>query len=305
MIDFSKYLNKESVISRLDAATKENAIEILVDRVFSLEGDRQTISRMNLGNEVIQRENLKSTGIGKSMAFPHARIEGWQGFTLVAAESENGIDFDSIDGQPVKIIFLMISSTEEPYIILQTMAAIIRAVKEMEDSADGNRVTFQEIINKITGHEVKTSKHLTARDIARPIKTHVNLETSLEKVTHIMHFQRESILPVIDQNNKLCGEISCYGIFDYGMPDFFKQLNTISFVKHIDPFEKYFRLHKDLKVKDLLTEGVPPVREDSTIAEIVFEMTVKQRSKLFMVNEAGELTGVIDRFSIVDQILFF
>jgi len=304
MINLSQYINENSIIPALSVNTKEEAIAALIQKAYAGgQITNGTVSENEACAAVLQREQLKSTGIGKEMAFPHARIKGWGGLTVVVATCEEGIDFSSIDEKPVKCIFLMISSTEESYIILQAMSAIIRLFTETRRKEPS--INFTDFLKKIPGDDIKASKHLTAKDISRPVENYVELETSLETVTRMMHFKRESVLPVVDKNHKLCGEISCYSIFDYGMPDFFKQLNTISFVRHIDPFEKYFKLQKNLTVKDVLTKEIRPVKEDATIAEIVFEMTVKKTSKLFIVNDAGALTGVIDRFSIVDQILFF
>ena len=50
-----------------------------------------------------------------------------------------------------------------------------------------------------------------------------------------MHLHRIDVLPVIDSDNNLRGEISCLKIFTYGIPDFFKQLETISFVRYLVP----------------------------------------------------------------------
>jgi len=308
MLDLSGYLDADAIITALPVTTKEGAIRALVQKLFARQQLlNSAVSESEACEAVLNREQLQSTGIGKALAFPHARIPGWGAFAVAAAACEEGLEFGSIDGKPVRCIFLMISSPDEPYIILQTMSAIIRAITDYNshESRTGQGVNYAELLQTFSGSSIKASKHLLAKDIARPVENCVELTTSLETVTHMMHFKRESLLPVVDRNNRLCGEISCYCIFDYGMPDFFKQLNTISFVRHIDPFEKYFRLQKSLTVQDVLIKDIHPVQEDATIAEIVFEMTVKRKSKLFMVNRAGELTGVIDRFSIVDQILFF
>jgi predicted transcriptional regulator len=58
-------------------------------------------------------------------------------------------------------------------------------------------------------------------------------------------------------------------------------------------------------VKDVFVEDSKPIHKDSTLLEVIFEMTVKNKSKLFMVEEDGTLAGVIDRFCIIDKILFF
>lgn len=201
----------------------------------------------------------------------------------------------------------MISSPNEPYVILQTMSAIIRFLSEMGHDKDmiKDPANIRDILDQIGKRDIKTTEQILARDIARPAVNYVRLETSVEEATRMMHLRRQDILPVVDKDNKFCGDISCCEVFEYGMPHFFRQLNTISFVRHIDPFEKYFRIKKDLKVRDVFQEGTEPIPEDSTLLEVIFEMTVKRRSKLFMVEENGTLSGVIDRFCIIDKILFF
>jgi predicted transcriptional regulator len=60
-----------------------------------------------------------------------------------------------------------------------------------------------------------------------------------------------------------------------------------------------------MKVQDIAIRDVEPVSQDSTLLEMIFQMTVKGRSKLYVVGEDGKLTGAIDRFCIIDKILFF
>ena len=120
-----------------------------------------------------------------------------------------------------------------------------------------------------------------------------------------MHLHHLDVLPVLDDENKFYGVICCLDIFAYGIPDFFNQLHTVSFVRHIDPFEKYYRIRKGLKVKDLIKRDLSSaISKKDTLLEIIFQMTVKQHSHLYILDE-GCLAGEIDRFSIVDKILFY
>ncbi len=308
MIDISRYLNSDSIIPDLKAGTKEEAIQTLVDKIFRGKLVRDyPLDRGEVCEAVLGRENLQTTGIGNGLAFPHARIEGWGSFAMAMGVSKSGIDFTSLDGKPARFIFLMISSPDEPYIILKTMSGIIHFLSDMGHGEDilESPVKIQEVLKRFLKKDIKTTEQILARDIARPVVNCVTLDTSIEEVTRTMHLRRRDILPVVDENRKFCGEISCLEIFEYGMPNFFKQLNTISFVRHIDPFEKYFRIKRDLKVKDIFIRESKAIQKDSTLLEVIFEMTVKKRSKLFMVEEDGTLAGIIDRFCIIDKILFF
>ena len=55
---------------------------------------------------------------------------------------------------------------------------------------------------------------------------------------------------------------------------------------------------------DVLKGEGTAISENTTLAEIIFQLTIKNRPKLFVV-ENGRLVGEIDRFSIIDKILFF
>lgn len=308
MIDITKYLNTDLIIHDLGKRTRDEAIEALVAKIFQ---DKKTpegsIGADSALKAVMERENQQTTGIGNGLAFPHARIEGWQDFSIAMGISREGIEFDSLDKMPVNYVFLLISSHEEPYIILQTMSTLIRFLVE-----DGyNKKILDEgfspdaILDIFKKCGIREEKQILAGDLIRPLMGYVAPNTSVEEAARKMHLDHFDILPVIDNDGKYCGEVSCLDIFKYGMPDFFNNLNTISFVRHIDPFEKYFRIKGDLKVKDIYTEGTSTIPKDATLLEIIFEMTVKNKSKLFVLEEEGKLLGVIDRFCIIDKILFF
>ncbi len=308
MIDISRYLNSDTIVPELKASTKEEAIKLLVEKIYQEAGAGAIpVSKEETYNSVIKRESLQSTGIGHELAFPHARIEKWGEFRMAMGVLTETVDFNSLDDKPVKFVFLMISSTEQPYMILQSMSAIIRFIGDMGPEGDvlSDPEKITRIFDTMQEKEIEATEQVLARDIVRPVKEVVTLKTSIEEVTEKMHLKRISILPVVDDNNRFYGEISCYDIFTFGMPDFFRQLQTVSFIKHIDPLEKYFNIKKGIKVKDLGLKRGSGIKKDSTLLEIIFEMAVKRKTKLFIVEDDGTLIGVIDRFSIIDKILFF
>jgi CBS domain-containing protein len=236
---------------------------------------------------------------------PPARIAGWREFVVVIGISSYGIDFNSLDGIPAHFICLMISPAEDPYIILQTMAAIIRFVQENKSAKTlFEGLSPDQIMEEFEDHRMQTTKTIMARDIMRPVQASVRIDSAVEDVARLMHLKHLDVLPVMDEHGIFCNEISCFHIFSYGLPDFFNQLHTISFLKYLDPFEKYFKMRRRLKVMDVLKGEGTAISENTTLAEIIFQLTIKNRPKLFVV-ENGRLVGEIDRFSIIDKILFF
>ena len=224
---------------------------------------------------------------------------------MVIGLCKNPVDFKSLDGKPCDMIFMMLSPAKNPYIILQVMAAITRVLAEKSNAeAIRDMESPEQIADFIISAAFTDGKTIFARDIMRPVQQYARLEDPIEKIAHIMHLNHYDVLPVIDEKDVLCGQISCLDLFSYSTPDFFNQLQTVSFVRYMDPFEKYFKLKKDLKVKDLYQRKTNAILKDATLMEIVFQMTAKNHAELFIV-DGGKLVGLIDRFSVIDRILFF
>jgi nitrogen PTS system EIIA component len=88
------------------------------------------------GDELFQqlweREQLGSTGIGQGVAIPHCKLRGLRHGVVAIGMVPAGVDFGAADGQPVKVFFLVVSPAESPAEHLQILAAISRWIKVPE-----------------------------------------------------------------------------------------------------------------------------------------------------------------------------
>ncbi len=100
---------------------KWTLIEDLVDLVARC---GRASDREALLAAVIEREERGSTGLERGIAIPHARAEGVDGVTGALAVSRDGIDFDSADGGPAHLIFLIVAAPQESTRYLKTLSAI-------------------------------------------------------------------------------------------------------------------------------------------------------------------------------------
>jgi len=92
----------------LRSTTKKGVIKELVS-ALSLEANVRNI----LIKTLLKRESMGSTGVGKGIAIPHARTLLVKDFKLVIGVSKKGVEFDSFDGKPVFIFFMLIAPPEE------------------------------------------------------------------------------------------------------------------------------------------------------------------------------------------------
>lgn len=120
-------LSEDLIIPDLKAVTRDEVLKEIVK--FLKSGDR--ISRdKDLYDKLIQREKLGSTAIGDGVAIPHCKLKGIKSPLLVLGISHLGVSFDSLDGKPSHLFFLVVSSPDNPSISLQILAAIAQLVRK-------------------------------------------------------------------------------------------------------------------------------------------------------------------------------
>ncbi len=123
----SELLNEKLVIADLKAGAKQQALE---EMVACLAAARHGINAQDLYTVLIEREKLGSTGIGNGIAIPHGKLEGLDSICLVFARSTAGIEFDSLDGKPAHLIFMLVAPSNSAGVHLKALARLSRLLKE-------------------------------------------------------------------------------------------------------------------------------------------------------------------------------
>ena len=82
-----------------------------------------------LYRNLMEREELGSTGIGDGVAIPHCKIEGLSEVVVAIGVAPGGVDFGAVDDKPVRIFFVVVSPAKAPAAHLQCLASISRWIK--------------------------------------------------------------------------------------------------------------------------------------------------------------------------------
>ena len=86
--------------------------------------DRQEVIRV-----LQERERLGSTGIGEGVAIPHGKLKDLKRLLISFGRSRSGVDFDSMDGKPAHLFFLLVAPEESVGVHLKTLARISKLLK--------------------------------------------------------------------------------------------------------------------------------------------------------------------------------
>ena len=122
-------LTEDRTRVNVQSASKKRTLEILA-QIFA--EDIDIIDADELFQHFINRERLGSTGIGHGIAIPHCRFNtGGQTFAACIT-LEEPIDFDSVDSEPVNVIFAMLVPEDAEANHLQTLASIAESLQKPE-----------------------------------------------------------------------------------------------------------------------------------------------------------------------------
>ncbi len=98
-------LDPKNILTEFKSENKDDVINELVDL---LKGDERVIDLEEIRKCVFEREEKMSTGVGKGFAIPHGKTNSVTDIVAAFGKSETPIEYNSLDGEPVHLVFLMI-----------------------------------------------------------------------------------------------------------------------------------------------------------------------------------------------------
>ena len=124
----TKLLPASNVIVDLDVSSKKRVFE-QVGLVFE---NNRNIARSEVFDSLFAREKLGSTGIGHGIAIPHGKSPKLDRLFGLFARLDRPIDFESLDGQPVDLIFLLLAPEGAGADHLKALARVARLLRDPE-----------------------------------------------------------------------------------------------------------------------------------------------------------------------------
>ncbi len=123
------FLSPNAIVADIKSTKKEEVIQDLVDSLIaSSEIDKR--NKNKLLEALMLRESLGSTAIGQGVAIPHAKCDCVDKLIAAFGLSKKGVDFDSLDGEPAYIFFLLVAPQDSAGPHLKALARISRLLKD-------------------------------------------------------------------------------------------------------------------------------------------------------------------------------
>ncbi len=124
-MEITDLIEPQSVIANLHATSKKQALQELAQRAAEITGQQERV----VFDVLLERERLGTTGVGNGIAIPHGKLPDLERLYGLFARLEKPVNFDSIDEQPVDLIFLLLAPVSAGADHLKALAQVSRLLR--------------------------------------------------------------------------------------------------------------------------------------------------------------------------------
>lgn len=296
----SSLIHAEWVVLGLESRTLADAVPELLDKAHDF---RPAIDKAEIVKAVMHRESQASTATEKGLAIPHARVAGLRDFYILIGRPAVPLEDKGLDGQPVNLIFLILSDNQKNALMLQSMAGLGR-LSMQDDTLEHLRQAGKpdEVLRILDESRITVKKTIQARDLMKECPFTATPGMHLQELLDLMFEHQVRAAPVCDEDCHVVGGVSSGEILEAGFPDYMDRIPDISFLPEFEAFEQFFRREETICVRDVMNPEPLVLDAEDPLIQIVFGLR-RARCPFAFVERDGELAGMVDRDDIISRIL--
>ncbi|MFH2056958.1 MAG: PTS sugar transporter subunit IIA [bacterium] len=296
----AKLLTADLVVAGLDVKTKNEAVTALLQLV----GKRYPLLDIAKITEAVEeRERIENTAYGHGFAFPHARTDQVGRMYIAMAVTRHDLGDRTPDGEPLRVICLMLTPSNISQLYLQALSAFARFAREPENTQRlWKAKTPSEIITIVYDSGVTVNRDLLVRDIMVEKVISVTPEHSLKDVANLLYEHRIGSMPVADADGKVVGIISNRDLIKAALPDYKALISNLALAPEVEPFDEFLKHEDDIKVYEVMETTFETTTEDSPVVELAAMMLFKDL-RLVPVLRDEKLVGVVVTSDLVSKII--
>jgi fructose-specific phosphotransferase system IIA component len=125
----TEILSEKVIVTNLPGTTKTEILNAMID--LAAKSDR-VLDKERMRTAIFEREKIMSTGVGSGFAIPHGKTDAVQDIVAAFAITDNPIDYQSLDDQPVRIVFLLVGKDNSVGPHIKLLSRISRLMNKEE-----------------------------------------------------------------------------------------------------------------------------------------------------------------------------
>ena len=152
-MDIGDLLDRHAIVSRVTAGSKRQALSVASEvaaRLYHLKAGEVL-------DALLSREEEGSTGLGAGIAVPHARLKGLERMRGIFIRMETPVSFESVDDQPVDLMFVLLAPAEARTEHLRSLAMVSRILRRPELRMQLRQARTQDALYALLVHYATSS----------------------------------------------------------------------------------------------------------------------------------------------------
>ncbi len=256
-----------------------------------------------LVSEIIEREDITSIPYEKHFAFPHLRLDVLNDLHIAIGILEKPLKLKAEDITETKMIIMFFISTTTSQIYLMALSAFTKfLIKNNNTEKLVNSGSPEEFIAVLNDEKIEVKHTITAEDIMLKEYSYVYENDRITKVLDIFAVERKLILPVIDKNHLLVGQIDSFDLVKKSIPKYMLLLENHQFLTSFEPFENIIKDETSTFVKDYISEPEMIIDPETPLVQLTLLLVKKTLKNLFVVKD-GKLLGIVTMQEIINNVL--
>ncbi|HKA86544.1 MAG TPA: PTS sugar transporter subunit IIA [Haliangiales bacterium] len=147
------FIREDLILPELHAKAKPDVLAELAAHLAENQNPNGRVAKEDLLRVLVEREKLASTAIGEGVAIPHGKLDAVGKLVACVGRARAGVDFDSMDGRPTHLFFVLVAPENSTGVHLKALARISRLFKDPEFrtrlmAADGAKEMFEVIADE-------------------------------------------------------------------------------------------------------------------------------------------------------------
>ncbi len=296
----SSLLSTRHIVLGLTARNLSDAVREILYRAEDFE---PSISKDEILECVMRREQQSSTALERGVAIPHARIPNLDDFFILVGRTSSPLIERGIDDIPIDLLFVILANDKKNSLLLQSMAAVANLVMDSE-ILDLIRATTDpyELWQAVDRSGVAVKRTLHARDLMREAFLIVPPEMPLQNLLDLMFETGANEAVVVSPTRKIVGIVTSAEILDAALPKYMAKLPGVAFLEEFEPFEQFFRKEGDIRVDEIMNRKPLVVAADDPLIQVAFRLN-NQKERFAFVQENEKFLGIIDRNDLLTRVL--
>jgi mannitol/fructose-specific phosphotransferase system IIA component (Ntr-type)/predicted transcriptional regulator len=260
-----------------------------------------SLTAEQLLKDIVEREDALNMPY-EGMALPHLRNPELEDLFIVIGILKEPVQLKECDLAPTRLVVMSLISNETSDIYLKALAAFARFFSRADNLRRCSEVNSPEDFFSLLA-DVNVKEHITADDVMSREFAVAKMDDYLSKALDIMQNCGQSVLAVVDAENRLVGKVDATEVLKRFIPEYLMRLDNLKFVSSFEMFDKFFKEEGVRLVKDFVIPKVITISRETPLIQFTVTLAKREADMIFVVDADRKLQGVISIDDIIHKIL--